>query len=138
MHELKDLMSRNVKVIGPDMSIQEAAAQMSAGGFGLMPVGTAEEMIGTVSDRDIAVRAVALGKGPDTKVREVMTSGVAFLKESDTVDQAVKVMSERQVRRLPVVDENNKLVGIVALGDLAIKSSESQPAAQALTEISKP
>jgi len=67
-----------------------------------------------------------------------LMKGVSSAKDTDTVDQAVKIMSERQVRRLPVVDQNQKLVGIVALGDLAVKSSESRPAAQALSEISKP
>ena len=138
MHQLKDLMSRNVKVISPEMSIGEAARQMKDGDFGLMPVGDADRLIGTISDRDIAIRAVALGLGVETKVRDVMSKGVSSAKDTDTVDQAVKIMSERQVRRLPVVDQNQKLVGIVALGDLAVKSSESRPAAQALSEISKP
>ena len=138
MHQLKDLMSRDVKVIGPEMSIREAATQMSAGDFGMMPVGTVDGLIGTISDRDIAIRAVALGKGPETKVRDVMSEGVSSVNESDTVEQAVKLMSEHQVRRLPVVDKDKRLVGIVALGDLAVKDSESRPAAQALAEISKP
>lgn len=138
MHQLKDLMSRNVKVISPDMSIEEAARQMRDGDFGMMPVGDAENMIGTISDRDIAIRAVAFGLGVETKVRDVMSKGVSSALDTDTVDQAVKIMSERQVRRLPVVDQDTKLVGIVALGDLAVKASESKPAAQALSQISKP
>jgi CBS domain-containing protein len=137
MHQLKDLMSRNVKVISPDMSIGEAAREMRDGDFGMMPVGDAEHIIGTISDRDIAIRAVALGLGVDTKVRDVMSKGVSSAQETDTVDQAVRIMSERQVRRLPVLDQDQKLVGIVALGDLAV-SSESKPAGQALSEISKP
>ncbi|MBK5256258.1 MAG: CBS domain-containing protein [Vicinamibacteria bacterium] len=138
MHQLKDLMSRNVKVISPDMSIGEAARQMRDGDFGMMPVGDAEHMIGTISDRDIAIRAVALGLGIETKVRDVMSKGVSSALDTDTVDEAVKIMSERQVRRLPVVDQDTKLVGIVALGDLAVKASESKPAAQALSQISRP
>ena len=138
MHELKDLMSRDVKVISPDMSIREAASQMLKGDFGMMPVGDADAMVGTISDRDIVIRAVALGLGVDTKVRDVMSPGVSSVQETDTVDQAVKIMSERQVRRLPVVNQDKKLVGIVALGDLAVKDSESRPAEKALSEISKP
>ncbi len=137
MHQLKDLMSRNVKVISPDVSIGEAAKQMLDGDFGMMPVGDADRMIGTISDRDIVIRAVALGLGVETKVRDVMSKGVSSAQETDSVDQAVKIMSEQQVRRLPVVDQDKKLVGIVALGDLAV-SSEIKPAAQALSEISKP
>ena len=95
-------------------------------------------MIGTISDRDIVIRAVALGLGVDTKVGEVMSKGVSWVLETDTVEQAVKIMSERQVRRLPVVNQDKKLVGIVALGDLAVKDSQNQPAGKALSEISKP
>jgi len=138
MHQLKDLMSRNVQVVSPDMSIGDAARAMRDGDFGMMPVGDAERMIGTISDRDIAIRAVALGLGVETKVRDVMSKGVSSAQDTDTVAEAVKIMSERQVRRLPVLDQDQKLVGIVALGDLAVKDSESKPAAQALSQISKP
>ncbi len=138
MNQLKDLMSRNVKVIGPDMSIGDAAREMRDGDFGMMPVGDAERIIGTISDRDIAIRAVALGLGVETKVRDVMSKGVSSAQDTDTVAEAVKIMSERQVRRLPVLDQDQKLVGIVALGDLAVKDSESKPAAQALSQISRP
>ena len=138
MHQLKDLMSRNVQVVSPDMSIGDAARAMRDGDFGMMPVGDAERMIGTISDRDIAIRAVALGLGVETKVRDVMSKGVSSAQDTDTVAEAVKIMSDRQVRRLPVLDQDQKLVGIVALGDLAVKDSESKPAAQALSQISKP
>ena len=77
MQKLKDLMSRDVKVISPDMSIREAAKQMRDGDFGMLPVGENDRMIGTISDRDIAIRAVAEGKGADTKVRDVMSDGIA-------------------------------------------------------------
>ena len=138
MHQLKDLMSRNVKVISPDMFIGEAARQMRDGDFGMMPVGDIDRLIGTISDRDITIRAVAKGLGVETKVRDVMSKGVTSAHETDTLDQAVKIMSEQKVRRLPVLDQDKKLVGIVALGDLAVKDSESRPAAQALSQISKP
>lgn len=138
MQKLEDLMSRDVKVISPDMSIREAAKQMRDGDFGMLPVGENDRMIGTISDRDIAIRAVAEGKGADTKVRDVMSDGVAWAYEDNSVEEAVKTMSERQVRRLPVVDRDKRLVGIVALGDFAVQSSEIRPAAQALSEISKP
>ena len=138
MQKLKDLMSRDVKVISPDMSIREAAKQMRDGDFGMLPVGENDRMIGTISDRDIAIRAVAEGKGADTKVRDVMSEGIAWAYEDDSVEEAVKIMSERQVRRLPVVDRDERLVGIVALGDFAVESSEIRPASQALSEISKP
>ena len=138
MQQLKDLMSRDVKVISPDMTIGDAAKKMRDGDFGMMPVGEADKMIGTISDRDIAIRAVALDKGPETKVRDTMTTGVIWAYETDSVDKAVTLMSEKQVRRLPIVDANKRLVGIVALGDLAVKDSEKDSSAEALSEISKP
>ncbi|MDP2367156.1 CBS domain-containing protein [Rhodoferax sp.] len=138
MQQLKNLMSRDVKVVSPEMSIQDAAKQMRDGDFGMMPVGEDDRMIGTISDRDIAIRAVAEGKDTTTKVRDVMSDGVAWAYEDDSVEHAAKIMSERQVRRLPVVDRDKRLVGIVALGDFAVESSEIKPAGQALCAISQP
>ena len=138
MQQLRELMSRDVKVIDPDMSIVEAAKKMRDGGFGMLPVGEDDRMIGTISDRDIVIRAIAEGMDTNTKVRDVMTKGIAWAYEDETVEQAVRIMSERQVRRLPVVDRDKRLVDIVALGDFAVESSEIQPAAKALAEISKP
>lgn len=137
-HQLKDVMSRDVKVIGPDMTIREAARTMCDGDFGMMPVGENDRMIGTISDRDIAIRAVAEGKGPATKVREIMSAGICWAYDDDSVEHAAKLMSEHQVRRLPVVNRDKRLVGIVALGDFAIDSSQIEPAAEALSKISEP
>ena len=138
MQQLKDLMSRDVKVISPDMSIKEAAIKMRDGDFGMMPVGEDDLMIGTLSDRDIVIRAVADGLNADTKVRDVMSDGVAWAYEDDSVENAAMIMREWQVRRLPVVDRDKRLVGIVALGDFAVESSDIQPVAEALSEISQP
>ncbi len=138
MQQLKDLTSRDVKVISSDMTIGDAAKKMRDGDFGMMPVGEEDRMIGTISDRDIAIRAVAEGKDGSTKVRDVMSEGIIWVYEDDSVEQAATMMSKHQVRRLPVVNRDKRLVGIVALGDVAVESSEIQPAAQALAEISKP
>lgn len=138
MQKLKDLMSRDVKVISPDMSIRDAAMQMREGDFGMLPVGENDRLIGTITDRDIAIRAVGEGKDSSTKVRDVMSEGIAWVFEDESVEDAAKMMSQRQVRRLPVVDRDKRLVGIVALGDFAVESSEIRPAAEALSEISKP
>jgi CBS domain-containing protein len=137
-HHLRDVMSRDVQVISPEMTIREAARTMSDGGLGMMPVGENDRMIGAISDRDIVIRAVAEGKGPGTKVREIMSAGVWWAYDDDTVEQAAKLMSEHQVRRLPVVDRDKRLVGIVALGDFAVDKSDIKPAAEALAEISEP
>jgi CBS domain-containing protein len=138
MQLIRDLMSRDVKVISPEMTIGDAAKKMRDGDFGMMPVGEDDRMIGTISDRDIAIRAVAEGKDGATKVRDVMSEGIAWAYDDDSIEQAATIMSKRQVRRLPVVDRDKRLVGIVALGDFAVESSDIQPAAKALAEISRP
>ena len=138
MQKLKDLMSRDVQVISPDETIKEAAQHMRNGNFGMMPVGENDRMIGAISDRDIAMRAVADGKAPSTTVREVMSEGIVWAYEDDSVDDAVKIMSEHQIRRLPIVNADKRLVGIVALGDFAVVSSDIEAAGEALSEISKP
>jgi CBS domain-containing protein len=137
-HHLRDVMSRDVQVISPETTIREAAQTMSDHGFGMMPVGENDRMIGAISDRDIAVRAVAEGKGPGTKVREIMSAGVWWAYDDDTVEEGAKLMSEHQVRRLPVVNRDKRLVGIVALGDFAVEKSDIKPAAEALSKISEP
>lgn len=138
MTQLRELMTRDVKVITPDMTIGDAAKKMRDGNFGMMPVEENDRMIGTISDRDIVIRAVAEGMDFSTKVRDVMSKGIAWAYEDETVEEATTIMSERQVRRLPVVNRDKRLVGIVALGDIALEHSEIEPAAEALSEISKP
>ena len=138
MHQLKDVMSRDVKVISPESTIREAARAMLEGDFGMMPVGENDRLIGAISDRDNAVRGVAEGKDSNAKVREVMSEGITWAYEDDTVEDAAKIMSEHQIRRLPVINHDKRLVGIVALGDFAVDSAEIEPAAEALSEISKP
>ena len=138
MHHVKDVMSGNVQVVRLDMTIREAARMMREGDFGMMPVGENDRMIGAISDRDVAIRAVADGKGPDTKVREIMSAGICWAYDDDTIEHAAEVMSEHQVRRLPVVNRDKRLVGIVALGDFAVDKSEIRSAADALSHISEP
>ena len=138
MQLVKDLMSRDVKVISPDMTISDAAKKMRDGDFGMLPVGEDDRMVGTISDRDIAIRAVAEDKEGSTMVRDVMSEGIVWVYEDDSVEQVATIMSKNQVRRLPVVSRDKRLVGIVALCDFAVESSEIQAAAKALSEISKP
>src|SRR5215211_1851434 len=108
MQQLKDVMTRDVQVIQPEAMIREAAQRMRDGDFGMLPVGENDRIIGVISDRDIAIRATAEGKGPDTKVREVMSEGVAWIYEDASVDDAARVMAERQVRRLPVINRDKR------------------------------
>ena len=138
MQLLRDLMSPDVEFVSPETTIADAAKKLRDGDFGMLPVAEDDRMICAISDRDIAVRAVAEGLGAYTKVRDVMSDGIAWAYEDDSVEQAAKIMSERQVRRLPVVSRAKRLVGIVSLGDFAVESTEIRPAAQALADISKP
>jgi len=138
MQTLSEVMSRDVRVISPEASVQEAAQEMRDGGFGLMPVGENDRMIGTISDRDIAMRAVADGKPPSTKVRDVMSNGVIWAYENASLQEAADKMSEHQIRRLPIVNADKRLVGIVALGDFAVESEDIETVGQALCDISEP
>lgn len=138
MQKLSEVMSSDVTVISPDATLQEAAQQMRSGDFGLLPVGENDRMIGTISDRDIVIRGVASGKEANTLVRQVMSEGVCWAYEDDTVEEAARLMSERQIRRLPVLNADKRLVGIVSLGDVALDSLYQQPAAEALSAISQP
>jgi CBS domain-containing protein len=103
----------------------------------MLPVAENDRMIGAISDRDIAIRAVADDRGPETTVRDVMTGGIFWAYEDESVEEAARIMSERQVRRLPVVNRDKRLVGIVALGDFAVQPEDVQPASEALSGISQ-
>jgi len=138
MQKLKELMSTDVQVIGPDDTIEEAAQKMQSGDFGMLPVEENDRMIGSISDRDITIRGVAAGKASSTKVREVMSEGIIWAFEDDSVADAAKLMSEHQIRRLPVVNSAKRLVGIVALGDFAVENADMKVAGEALSEISQP
>jgi CBS domain-containing protein len=104
----------------------------------MMPVGENDRMVGAISDRDIAVRGVAEGKGGSAKVRDVMSEGICWVFEDEPVERASELMSKHQVRRLPVVNRDKRLVGIVSLGDMATDRAEREPAAEALSAISEP
>ena len=138
MKQVKTLMSKGVHVIGADQTIQDAAVLMRNGGYGMMPVSENDRMIGAISDRDIVIRAVAEGKDGSTKVRDVMSPGIVWSYEEDSIDKAAEMMSKHQVRRLPIVNADKRLVGIVALGDFTVERSDIEVAGEALSEISKP
>ena len=138
MQQLKDVMSYDVQVISPEATLQDAAARMRDEGFGMLPVGENDQMTGAITDRDIAVRAVAEGKGADTVVRDVMSEDVIWCYEDDTVEKGADMMRRCQVRRLPVVNREMRLVGIVSLGDFAVAGDDIRPSADALVGISQP
>ena len=137
MATISDIMTRGVSVIQLSDALQTAAQRMRDLDIGALPVCDGETFVGMVTDRDIAVRGVAAGLNPaDALVSDVMTDDVHACAPSDTVDAALKQMGDAQVRRLVVLDADRKIVGIVALGDLATR--QKAPIDQALREISEP
>ena len=135
--KISEVMTRDVQTIQPDQTAQEAARFMLSADAGSIPVTEGERLIGMITDRDIAVRGVAEGRGPDTLVRDLMTDGIVCAGVDEDVDAVAQKMSDAQVRRLPVVDEQQKLCGIVSLGDLA-RESEGEAAHEALEGVSQP
>jgi CBS domain-containing protein len=140
MKELKvrDIMTKSVAYVNPGTSVVEAAQLMQKHNVGSVPVCDQSGVVGIVTDRDIVVRNVAHGKNPQsTPVSDVMTSKVTTVNPEMDINDISGLMSGQQVRRLPVV-ENNKLVGIVALGDMAADYRSDSEASEALSDISKP
>ena len=135
--KISDVMTRDVQTIRPDQSAQDAARFMLKSDAGSIPVTDGDRLIGMITDRDIAVRGVAKGFGPETPVRELMTDDIICAREDDSVDDVASKMSEAQVRRLPVIDSNEKLCGIVSLGDLS-READSDCASEALEGVSQP
>lgn len=135
---VSEIMSRDVRIADPEMSIREVASTMEQIDAGFMPVGENDRLVGTITDRDIAVRAVGHGLGPETRVREVMTHDIKYCFEDDDVSDVAQNMAEIQVRRLPVVNHDKRLVGIISLGDIAIDDDNDDDAEIALSGISEP
>ncbi len=123
--KVRDIMSRNVEVVRPDDTLQEAAKKMRSRDVGFLPVCDGERLVGALSDRDIAIGAVAQGKDPrKTKVKDLARSDVCWCFDDQDVDEAARMMKDKEVRRVMVIErEGKQLVGIVSLGDLATKSS---------------
>jgi CBS domain-containing protein len=134
---VSEAMSTDVRVINPEQSIQEAAKMMGDLDVGALPVGEDDRLVGMITDRDITVRALAASDRPSTNVRDVMTEEVRYCFEDEDTEHVARNMAELQVRRLPVLNRDKRLVGILSLGDLAIKQG-GRPAASALTGISQP
>jgi CBS domain-containing protein len=119
--KVSDVMTRRVELTSPEATIREAARKMAEIDGGVMPVSENDRLVGMITDRDIAIRAVAQGKGPDAKVREVMTQEVKYCYEDDDIGSVARNMAEIKVQRLPVMNRDKRLVGIVSLGDIAIQ-----------------
>ncbi|MFL6765753.1 MAG: CBS domain-containing protein [Sphingomicrobium sp.] len=135
--KVSEVMTRDVQTIRPDQSAREAANFMLSADAGSIPVAEGDRLLGMITDRDIAVRGVAKGNGPDTPVRELMTNDIVCARLDDDVEDVANRMSEAQVRRLPVIDEQERLCGIVSLGDLS-RESDEDTASEALQGVSQP
>ena len=132
---VSEAMTRDVQLAAPDQSIIDAAKMMADCDCGVLPVAENDRLVGRITDRDIVVRGLAQGKSGDAKVREVMSQDVKYCFEEDDVGDVARNMGDLQIRRLPVLNQAKRLVGIVTLGDI---SDEQQPAADALSHISEP
>ncbi len=136
MQTIAEIMTTDVEVVRPEETLRDAARAMADLDVGSLPVCDGKKLIGMITDRDITVRAVVEGKSSDTPVSEVMTDEVIWCSESDSVDEVLQKMSDAQVRRIPVVDEDRQLIGIVALGDIALEEDDAVD--ETLRDISMP
>ena len=135
--KVKDVMTPNVRLASPRQSIADAARMMAECDAGVLPVGEDDRLVGMITDRDIAIRAVAKDLPPDTAVREVMSKEVLYCFEDEALEHVADNMGEQQVRRLPVLNREKRLVGILSLGDLATVT-KPKTSGQAIAAISRP
>lgn len=136
--QVKDAMTTDVELDSPTQTIRHAALLMSKNDCGALPVAEKDSLVGMITDRDIAIRAVAARKGPKTLVREVMSQEVLYCFEDQELEEVSRNISDIKVRRLPVMNREKRLVGILSLGDMALKAQDFEPAADALKAISEP
>lgn len=131
-----EIMTRDVRTASREMSLGDVAAMMREGDMGAVPVVDGGKLVGIVTDRDIVVRAVAEGKDPSTSISEAMTSEVFSVKAEDFVFEAIRLMGDKQIRRIPVVTEAGELAGIISMADIALEIEDQREIAEALEEIS--
>ncbi|OHV82298.1 CBS domain-containing protein [Rhizobium sp. LCM 4573] len=134
--KVSEIMSRDVQIANPQQTIAEIARIMADREIGFLPVGEDDRLVGTITDRDIVIRAVADGLGGETKVREVMSRDVKYCFEDEDVDEVAHNMGDIQVRRLPVVSQEKRLTGVVSIGDAAL--AETAAAGMGLKEVARP
>ncbi|QTL97655.1 CBS domain-containing protein [Iocasia frigidifontis] len=135
--QLRDIMTNNVQTVNPNSSVKDAATIMKNLNVGSVPVCEGKRAVGIITDRDIAIRNVANNGDSNTPVTQVMSKNMIYGQPDMSDQEAATLMAEKQIRRLPVV-ENDNLVGIVSLGDLAVNSRSDMEAGEALSTISKP
>jgi CBS domain-containing protein len=135
---VSECMTREVQLADPNDTIAEAAMAMAELDAGVLPVGENDRLVGMITDRDIAIRAVALGMGPDARVGDVMNSEVKYCFDDQEIGEVLRRMGELQLRRMPVLNHDKRLVGIISLGDLAAANGQTKQAGDALCDISRP
>jgi len=135
--KVRDAMTTEVQLCTPDDTLRDAAEAMAALNCGLLPVTDNERLVGMISDRDIAIRGVAMGRGPDARIADAMTADVKYCFEDQDIEEVTANMGDIQVRRLPVLNRKKQLVGIIALGDIA-RAQAGDGTAAALSRISRP
>ena len=136
MH-VKDIMSADFKFASPQTTLREAAVLMRDGDYGYLPIGESEKLKGAVTDRDIVIRAVAAGLDGDTAVSEVMSETIIYCFEDDDIREAADMMKREQIRRLAVLNDAKRLVGIITLGDIA-RADEQRLAGEIELEVAQP
>jgi CBS domain-containing protein len=137
--QISEMMSRDVVIVSPSDSLQKVAQKMAEIDSGIMPVGENDRLVGIITDRDIVLRAVAKGKPPGkSTARDVMSPDIKYCYEDETLEDAARNMSTLQVKRLPVLNREKRLVGIVSLGDLAMEPEAEEQSKDALVGISQP
>jgi CBS domain-containing protein len=132
----REIMTRSVTTATREMSLREVAALMRDGDMGSIPVVENGKLVGIVTDRDIVVRAVADGRSADVPIGDVMTTEVFSARENDFVFEAIRLMGNKQVRRVPIINDAGELVGIIAMADVALETEDELEIAETLEEIS--
>jgi CBS domain-containing protein len=135
--KVSDAMTPDVRLVGPEQTICDAAKLMAEIDAGVLPVAEDDRLVGMITDRDIAIRAVAQAKLPDTAVRDVMSTEVLYCYMDQDLEDVADNMAEEKIRRLPVLDRDKRLVGIISLGDLALME-EAETAGRTVADISEP
>lgn len=134
----KEIMSKNPEILAPSATLKEVAAQMSSHNFGFIPIGENDRLIGTITDRDIVVRAVTQGKDPNkTTVRDIMSKGIQYCFETDDIEKVVKQMKDLQIRRLIVLNKDKRITGIISLGDIATKLNDERLCGELTSAVSE-
>jgi len=136
---VKDIMTNKIRAIAADHTVADAAKAMKADDIGFLPIVSAEKkVVGALSDRDIVLRAIAAGLDPKTtKASDIATKGVVWCRADDTVEKASNLMADKKIRRLLVVDAQDRPAGTLSLGDVAVKAEPKTLAAEVLVEVSK-